>query len=184
MSDLMQKLAVAKKIMEVHDKKPRGSSIEQTYTEPIPNIPEENIKYNIPTQPETKMPRQVNEDSIIKSKLPDEIKRLMIENPIDIPTMGGPILSDDIIEGATRLMGNTPKREVIIEKEVEQKSYNGDLKQMIRDVVRDTVRDVVKEELQKAGLIIESTQKTNETMTIKVGSHIFEGTVNKIKKVK
>jgi hypothetical protein len=182
MSDLMQKLAMAKKIMEVHDKKPRGNSLETTYQEPVANIPETNVKYNIPTQQETKMPRQVNEDSIIKSKLPDEIKRLMIENPIDLPSIGGPVLSDDIIEGASRLMGTSPQRETI--REVKEEPSNSDLKQMIRDVVRDTVRDVVKEELQRAGLLTESTQKTNESMTIKVGSHIFEGTVTKIKKVK
>ena len=38
---------------------------------------------------------------------------------------------------------------------------------MIRDVVRDTVRDVVKEELLNAGLLSESTQNTNETLSLK-----------------
>jgi hypothetical protein len=55
---------------------------------------------------------------------------------------------------------------------------------MIRDVVRDTVRDVVKEELQNAGLISESIQKTNETLSLRVGKHVFEGKVLKIRKVK
>jgi hypothetical protein len=55
---------------------------------------------------------------------------------------------------------------------------------MIRDTVRDTVRDVVKEELQRAGLISESTQKTNEKLSLRVGKHIFEGNVTKIKKLK
>jgi len=54
---------------------------------------------------------------------------------------------------------------------------------MIRDVVRDTVRDVVKEELSNAGLLSES-KKTNETLSLRVGNHIFEGKVLKIKKVK
>jgi hypothetical protein len=30
--------------------------------------------------------------------------------------------------------------------------------------------------------MVESTQKTNETMVIKVGKHIFEGKISKIKK--
>ena len=55
---------------------------------------------------------------------------------------------------------------------------------MIRDVVRDTVRDVVKEELKNAGLLSESAQKTNETLSLRVGKHIFEGKVTKIKKVR
>ena len=61
---------------------------------------------------------------------------------------------------------------------------NSDLKQIIRDTVRDTVRDVVKEELQKSELISESSQRTNEKLSLRVGKHIFEGNVTKIKKLK
>jgi hypothetical protein len=93
--------------------------------------------------------------------------------------MNGATLSDEIVEGAARLMGNNKKQVT-----TETQSNNTDLKQMIRDVVRDTVRDVVKEELQNAGLISESTQKTNETLSLRVGKHIFEGKVLKIKKIK
>ena len=42
----------------------------------------------------------------------------------------------------------------------------------------------MKEELQSAGLISENEQKTNETLSLRVGKHIFEGKVLKIKKVK
>lgn len=182
MSNLMEKLAISKKIMDIHDKKPRTNSIDQPQEVPV-MVTEQNLQYNIPTQPEIKMPRQINQESIINSKLPDEIKRLMIENPIDVPTISGPVLSDDIIEGASRLMGGTKKERVseVIKEPVPQST---ELKQIIRDVVRDTVRDVVKEELQKAGLLTESNQKTNEIISIRVGSHIFEGTVNRIKKIK
>ena len=78
-------------------------------------------------------------------------------------------MSNDIIEGAARLMkktndsqGNDSIKNAsnLIPTNT---SNNNDLKQMIRDVVRDTVRDVVKEELQSAGLLSESTQNTNET---------------------
>lgn len=105
----------------------------------------------------------------------------MIENPIVQPQMNGATLSDEIVEGAARLM-NTNKKE-INESSVSQ-NINSDLKQMIRDVVRDTVKDVVKEELQNAGLISESSQKTNEVLSLRVGKHIFEGKILKIKKVK
>ena len=69
-------------------------------------------------------------------------------------------------------------------KNAQPTNNNSDLKQMIRDVVRDTVRDVVKEELKNSGLLSESTQKANETLSLRVGKHIFEGKVTKIKKVK
>jgi len=55
---------------------------------------------------------------------------------------------------------------------------------MIRDVVRDTVRDVVREELKSSGIVTEGNQKVNETLSLRVGKHVFEGKVLKVKKVK
>jgi len=192
----MQKLAISKKIMDKHNETPRGSA-----QGTLPMNENVNATYNIPQemvnqQPQVQQPvvqqsvtmnQPVSEDAIRNSKLPDEIKRLMMENPIAQPQMGGPVLSDDIIEGATRLMGTSknPINETQRPNHTTQtNTSNSDLKQMIRDVVRDTVRDVVKEELQSAGLISESSQKTNETLSLRVGKHIFEGKVLKIKKVK
>lgn len=194
MSDLMQKLAISKQIMDKHKETPRGQSqgninlnenVNATY-----NIPQEVM--NQPQQPVVQqsvtMNQPVSEDAIKNSKLPDEIKKLMMENPIAQPQMGGPVLSDDIIEGATRLMGQNGNGQIQQPVQGQSKGQNvlenSDLKQMIRDVVRDTVRDVVKEELQNAGLLSESSQKTNETLSLRVGKHIFEGKVLKIKKVK
>jgi len=188
MSDLMQKLAMSKKIMDKHIEVPRGQlpglpmseNVNATY-----NIPE-NIDSQLtqqPTQPsiqETGNVQPVSQDAVINSKLPEEIKKLMLENPIVQPQMNKPSLSNEIIEGATRLMGN----KVTEQNTIQPTNNDSDLKQMIRDVVRDTVRDVVKEELKNSGLLSESTQKANETLSLRVGKHIFEGKVTKIKKVK
>lgn len=197
MSDLMQKLALSKKIMDKHNQTPRGQA-----TGTLPMTESINATYNIPQemvnqQPQTQQPviqqsvtmnQPVSQDAIKNSKLPDEIKNLMMENPIAQPQMGGPVLSNDIIEGAARLMGQnrdyTPISESKPNIPQNTTTNNSDLKQMIRDVVRDTVRDVVKEELQNAGLISESIQKTNETLSLRVGKHVFEGKVLKIRKVK
>lgn len=188
----MQKLAISKKIMDKHNEVPRGNT-------QIPIVNENiNAKYNIPEgvteqpvqQPkiqETINTQPISQDAVLKSKLPDEIKKLMIENPIVQPSLNGPTLSNEIIEGASRLMNNgTATQKGFSQNEYNTKpsSNSDDLKQMIRDVVRDTVRDVVKEELQNAGLISESSQKTNEVLSLRVGKHIFEGKVLKIKKVK
>jgi len=121
----------------------------------------------------------MNEGAIMSSKLPDEIKKLMLENPIVQPQMTGPTLSDELIEGASRLMNTQSKVE---SNDVIKESNN--LRQMIRDVVRDTVKDVVREELTNAGLISESSKNVSETLSLRVGKHIFEGKVLKIKKVK
>lgn len=180
-NDLMQKLAISKKIMDRHNEVPRGQhqlpineSVNTNYNIPQEMIEQPRIQNTITTKP-------INENAVLKSKLPDEIKKLMIENPIVQPQLNGPVLSDEIIEGASRLMGQTKKQTMY---ENTTSSNDSDLKQMIRDVVRDTVRDVIKEELQKSGMLTESLQSTNETLSLRVGKHIFEGKVLKIKKVK
>ena len=198
-SNLMEKLAVSKKIMEKHNGTPRvqGGSL------PMEDNP--NASYNIPQDMLQQPPQQqqtisqpsmsnepVTENAIKNSKLPDAIKRLMLDNPIAQPQSSVPALSNDIIEGAARLMKNnsTPQPNELVNtqqplKEVSSStSLNNDLKQMIRDVVRDTVRDVVREELKSSGMVTEGNQKVNETLSLRVGKHVFEGKVLKVKKVK
>ena len=70
-----------------------------------------NATYNIPQNltdiPQQQMPnisesnvsKPVTDQAVLNSKLPDEIKKLMIENPIVQPQMSGPTLSNDIVEG-------------------------------------------------------------------------------------
>jgi len=197
----MEKLAVSKKIMEKHNSTPRvqGGS--------LPMVDNPNASYNIPQDMLQQPPQQqqqqtisqpsmsnepVTENAIKNSKLPDAIKRLMLDNPIAQPQSSVPALSNDIIEGAARLMKNnsTPQPNELVNtqqplKEVSSStSLNNDLKQMIRDVVRDTVRDVVREELKSSGMVTEGNQKVNETLSLRVGKHVFEGKVLKVKKVK
>ena len=181
----MQKLALSKKIMEAQDRIPRGQTggLPMNESNATYNIPSEYVEQSIP-QPQQQMQAPVvSEDRIKSSKLPDHIKKLMIEHPIEQPNvngMNGSVLSDEVIAGATRLMGNNRPQ---VQSQGHMVTENSDLKQMIRDVVRDTVRDVVKEELQKAGMISEGTA-SNEMLQLRVGSHIFEGKVTKIKKLK
>ena len=193
----MQKLAMSKKIMDASDRikpgqtqggLPMSENINANY-----NIPQDMLQ-PVPQQPTQQMapaqqmsqPQPMTEDRIQNSKLPDEIKQLMMEHPIQQPNFagGGPVLSDDVIEGAQRLMGKTPQQTVSENVSIPSSSNDSDLKQMIRDVVRDTVRDVVREELQNAGMLTEGNTKTNESLQLRVGKHVFEGRVTKIKKVK
>jgi hypothetical protein len=198
MSDLMQKLAISKKIMDAHSGINRGS----VATNPVlENFDTPNASYNIPQEYMGEVsqerpnfdPTQPLEESRIKnSKLPDEIKRLMIEQPIVQPSSmnGGSVISNDIIEGAQRLMGMVSKQQqpqVVNETVKTQKTTQNfdmnEMKTMIRDVVRDTVKDVVREELKEAGMLVESTSNSNDTLQFKVGNHLFVGKVTKIKKL-
>jgi hypothetical protein len=195
--DLMQRLAVSRKIMEKTEQIKRGDVINVNPSvqnfEPVNgtyNLPEELLAenaqttYHDPTRP-------LEQDRIMNSKLPDEIKRLMIEQPIVQPnSTAGATLSNEVIEGAQRLMkkeGFTEQKQIPKKQETnkinEQTSNTNlsEMRNMIRDVVRDTVRDVVREELKDAGMLVESTINTNETIQFKVGNTLFVGKVTKIK---
>jgi hypothetical protein len=109
-NDLMNKLVVAKKIMDKHNETPRGGvgSTQSFNTPQIQNFNPIPASYNIPQEyvQEQQVQQPVNQnlpvkDRILNSKLPDEIKKLMIEHPIDQPNnMTGPTLSNDLIEAA------------------------------------------------------------------------------------
>lgn len=193
MEELMNRLAISKKIMDKHNEIPRNGTESNTQMSspqvqsfaPIPatyNIPE---SYE-PQQVATQQMGPPTQDRILNSKLPEEIKKLMMEHPIEKPSIPGTttsVLSEDVIKGAQKLMGTNYKPQ---EQPKGQNIPGLDMnmfKTMIRDIVRDTVRDVVREELQKSGMITESENKTNDSLQIKVGKHIFEGKVTKIKKV-
>jgi hypothetical protein len=45
------------------------------------------------------------------------------------------------------------------------------------------IKEAVNQALSENGLLVESTEKANETFSFKVGKHIFEGKVTKIKKL-
>lgn len=203
--DLMKRLAVSKKIMERHDQiKPGSIDNRRINTPPVEDFDTATPQYNIPQEylaeqsiqkPSFDPTKPIDENRIMSSKLPDEIKRLMIEQPIVQPSSAGTsMISDEVIQGAQRLMGlgstntsNIPQ-DTLKEEKTQQNNYKSninisEIKNVIRDVVRDTVRDVVREELKDAGMLVESTQNSNEVIQFKVGNHLFVGKVTKVKKL-
>ena len=50
-------------------------------------------------------------------------------------------------------------------------------------VLQKMINEAVNNALRENGLISESSEKTNEVFSFKVGKHIFEGKVTKIKKL-
>lgn len=204
--DLMQRLAVSKKIMDRQSTIKRGDLPQHINTTPMIesfetpqatyNLPQEFLSEQEQTQPRSNFDptKPIEQTKILNSKLPDEIKKLMIEQPIVQPSsMGSSTISDDIIEGAQRLMKMdrpnvsqvTVKSQPKTQQQPTNTSFNlNEMKTMIRDVIRDTVRDVIREELEVAGLISETTENANETIQFKVGKHVFMGKVTKIQKLK
>ena len=191
--ELLQKLMISKKMMDIHNKIPRsGQNPVGNYNIPeVEKFESPSANYNIPQEfmmEQQSKPIHNTEapamDRIMSSKLPDEIKQLMIEYPIAQPNgASGPTLSNELVEKASRLMNTNSKSESVNEnspkRQQQPQSNVGVDVNVIRDIVRETVESVLKEN----GLLTESTQKSNEVFQFRVGKHIFEGKLIKIKKV-
>lgn len=202
--DLMERLAVSKKIMDAHNRIPTGgaSPSMNSYNtpqvenyEPVKgtyNIPQEFLQESqqidqpylssIPKAPT--MPQPLTSDRVMASKLPDAIKRLMIEHPIEVPNSmgGGSVLSDELVEKATRLMGTSPKGNQpnqVVKEQSQPQSPNFNMKQL-----KSLLKEVVEEVLLENGVLSESTEKSNEMFTFKVGKHIFSGKISKVQKTR
>ena len=197
--ELMSKLVLSKAIMDKSEGIKRGTSPQTSL--PSTSLQEFSMpaaKYNIPQDmlmerpqeqpylssvPNTKPVGMPTVDAIKNSKLPDEIKKLMIEHPIAQPQQQqGVTLSDELVERAARLMkenksGYVPESQRTETKKVE-KSVSLDYSK-----IQNMIEEAVNNALRENGLLVESTEKANETFSFKVGKHIFEGKVTKIKKL-
>jgi hypothetical protein len=210
MSNLMEKLALSKAIMDKADGIKNSNSmngglpptsLQQMNSPESFNIP--TAKYNIPAEflqesEQTQQPYLSNiprentkpvgvptVDAIKNSKLPDEIKRLMMEHPIGQPQQQPTTISNDVIEKATRLMNVNKEGYIPESAKLKQSSVatpqqsNGIDYKLIKKMINEAVNDA----LHENGLITESSEKSNEVFSFKVGKHIFEGKVTKIKKL-
>jgi hypothetical protein len=196
--DLMQRLMVSKKIMDKHNDIGRGQARDinmggDGYSSPmVEDFQAPSAKYNLPQeflQEQQMSAPKVNpnipmEDRIASSKLPDEIKRLMMEHPIQQPTMGtatGSVLSDELVEKASRLMNTNAKGDVVRESKTTQRPQKQESLDMsgLKDLIRETMEDV----LHENGLLVESESKSSDVFKFRVGQHIFEGKVTKIRKI-
>ena len=195
--DLLQKLVLSKKIMERHDNMGRGGvQISNPSAPTVEDYQPVAASYNIPQEfmQEQRIQKPVSSevpqhDRIANSKLPDEIKKLMMEHPIQQPTMGmssGTVLSDDLVEKASRLMNTKANGDLIKQNQPRQvvqeqtsKSAAGVSPKILKQIVKETVEDVLRDN----GLLTESETKSNDVFKFRVGDHIFEGRVTKIKKI-
>jgi hypothetical protein len=204
MDRLMEKLALSKAIMDKAD----GIKSSNSMNGGLPptslqqfDVP--NAKYNIPSEflqegpsQETpylsSVPRENTKpvgnptvDAIKNSKLPDEIKRLMMEHPIGQPQQQPTTISNELIEKASRLMkenSNNYIPDAAKPKQV-QAQPTPSVGNIDYNVIQKMITEAVNNALRENGLLMESSEKSNELFTFKVGKHVFEGKVTKIKKM-
>ena len=201
-AELLQKLMISKKIMDKHNQIGRGevrntTMNSESFSAPmVEEFQAPPASYNIPQEfmlEQSKPTPQVNsnlpfEQKISNSKLPDDIKRLMMEHPIQQPTMGmssGAVLSDELVEKASRLMNSTPSKNGVNEsKNIAQTNRQQPTSQSINmEEIKDVIRETVQEVLYENGLLVESTKNSSDVFKFRVGQHIFEGKVTKIRKI-
>lgn len=200
-TDLMSKLALSKKVMEKVDNKnyetghinanvlrsdpeqliAEGASVPRPSSVNIPNI-------------NTQIPPSVSK--IENSKLPESIKRAMIEHPISqISLTDGLDLS--IINGAKRLIeqdtkSQKPQPNNVRQPQQETSFQQNNQRQYINEgfdpnslqiMIENTIRKVLDEKLTQI-LSAQDTTAINENLAIRVGDSIFKGKLTKVNKTK
>jgi hypothetical protein len=178
-NDLMMKLVQAKKVMNKVD----GGNYERGHVNEamLTSSPEDLMgNQQMPQQSVTKQMAMPSVDKIQNSKLPDAIKKAMIENPIQQISLND-TLDMDFLKGAKRLM----EQEGVGKKQTQQKQSIGSNIDMnaIAVLIENTVRKVMDEKLNQI-LTAQTTSSINENLVLKVGDSVFKGKITGVNKAK
>jgi hypothetical protein len=181
-NDLMSKLVQAKKVMNKVD----GGNFERgNINENVLLSDPEQLMKTQQVQPQTTTRQMVGNpsiDKINKTKLPDAIKKAMIENPIQQISLTD-TLDMDFLKGAKRLMeqegvstrSSTQPKQNIVNNNVDMNA--------IAVLIENTVRKVMDEKLNQI-LTASQTSTINENLVLKVGDSIFKGKITGVNKAK
>lgn len=113
-------------------------------------------------------PKNGQYKNLEKSKLPDFIKKAMVENPIEIPeTPFHTFELDDVPELVSEKKVSKQKTNTITESTNSVTINENVIRKIIKEEIQNIVRDVIEEYLDKS-LVTEDIQ-------IKIGSTIFSG---------
>lgn len=175
-NDLMHKLVQAKKVMNKVD----GGNYQKGHVnEQILRSNPEDVLATM-EQP-IKSPQPVNGDRIQNSKLPDAIKKAMMENPIPQISLND-TLDMDFVKGAKRLMEQEGVSTKSTPKPQQPSGGNIDMN-AIAILIENTVRKVMDEKLNQI-LTAQTTSSINENLVLKVGDSIFKGKITGVNKAK
>jgi hypothetical protein len=189
-NDLMTKLAKASKVMQ----KVQGGDFSRGNVNEsmLSDGYDDNGGYTQQQPlPQHQMPQQYNTpdfdvSKIQNSKLPDAIKKAMMENPISQISLGD-TLDMDFVKGAKRLIeqenrANNPAQPKKQSKPVQAVGGNIDMN-AIAVLIENTVRKVMDEKLNQI-LTAQTTSTINENLVLKVGDSIFKGKITGVNKSK
>jgi hypothetical protein len=183
-NDLMMKLVQAKKVM---NKVETGSFERGNVNETVLRSDPEELSAQYNQQPQVRQQeyQQSNVNKIMESKLPDAIKKAMIENPINQISLTDS-LDLNFVEKTKRLMeseGVSTKKSPS-KQQSSSPSYNSnDLIPIIENIVRKTVTEILDAKLNQI-LTAQQTLSINENLVLKVGDSIFKGKITGVNKSK
>jgi len=183
-NDLMKKLVQAKKVMNKVD---GGDYQRGQVNESMLLSSPEDVMNNTEYQSNPTRPMGAPSiDRIKNSKLPDAVKKAMIESPIQ--QMNQISLNDtldmDFIKGAKRLMEQEgvatrpsaqPKQTIVNNSNIDMSA--------IAVLIENTIRKVLDEKLNQI-LTAQTTSTINENLVLKVGDSIFRGKITGVNKAK
>jgi hypothetical protein len=179
-NDLMSRLVNAKKVMNKVD----GGNFERGHINEamLLSDPEELMKNQNISPAKREAQGSPSIDKINNSKLPDAIKRAMIENPISQISLND-TLDMDFIKGAKRLMEqegvstrpSAQPKQTIVNNNIDMNA--------IAVLIENTVRKVMDEKLNQI-LTASTTSSINENLVLKVGDSIFKGKITGVNKAK
>ena len=183
-NSLMEKLAKASKVMQkVQGGDFSRGNVNEAMLSDGYNDNSEYVQQSAPQQYRTP---DFDQSKIQNSKLPDAIKKAMIENPISQISLGE-TLDMDFVKGAKRLIeqenrANNPSKVKQQSKPVQNVGGNIDMN-AIAVLIENTVRKVMDEKLNQI-LTAQTTSTINENLVLKVGDSIFKGKITGVNKSK
>jgi hypothetical protein len=204
---LQESLLKAKRVMSaVGDVSPSKPNINRTpelpnHVEPIPSLPPRSVPSmgGSPELQEAKrvgnleaMSKKPTSDKIQSSKLPDAIKKLMVEHPIPEINFQNS-LPDELIENVSKKMkklgdlpassvdnnirGTQPSKSNI---KSNNKIKSSDLKNIIRQTIIETIDDLVDERISER---LSESNVSKESIQLVVGNTVFKGNITSTKKL-
>lgn len=179
-NELMMKLVQAKKVLNKVD---NGNYEKGHVNENIlRSSPEEINLETIENRPSS----GVSSQKIMESKLPDVIKRAMIDTPIPQIKLNDS-LNLDFVKNTKKLMeAEGVKTNGSSVKTTQITNDNTLIKQLtplIENVVRKTVTEILDNKLNQI-LTAQQTLSINESLVLKVGDSIFKGKITGVNKSK
>jgi hypothetical protein len=179
-NELMMKLVQAKKVLNKVD---NGNFERGHVNETILRSNPEDVDMGTIEKTQTS---SVSSQKIMESKLPDAIKKAMIDTPI--PSIS---LNDstgyDFVKNTKKLMeaegfkvNNTTNKSIQINNDG---SLMKELTPLIENIVRKTVTEILDNKLNQI-LTAQQTISINESLVLKVGDSIFKGKITGVNKSK